>query len=47
LLDAYLVYNGTANDLVLMQRRIISKKWDSITYVTGNTNDLPTGLTVS
>jgi hypothetical protein len=39
LLDAYLVYNGTANDLVLMQQLIFISKWDSITYVTGNTND--------
>jgi hypothetical protein len=39
LLDAYLVYNGTANDLVLTQRWIHIKKMGFYNFATGNTND--------
>ena len=48
LLDAYLVYNGTANDLVFDATAGYSyQKWDSYNFATGNINDpnLPTGLT--
>lgn len=48
LLDAYLVYNGTANDLVFDATAGYSyQKWDSYNFATGNLNDpnLPTGLT--
>lgn len=48
LLDAYLVYNGTANDLVFDATAGYSyQKWDSFNFATGNTNDpnLPTGIT--
>lgn len=48
LLDAYLVYNSTVNDLVFDATAGYSyQKWDSFNFATGNINDpnLPTGLT--
>ncbi len=48
LLDAYLVYNSTVNDLVFdLTAGYSYQKWDSYSFVQGNKNDpnLPTGIT--